>query len=51
MAFAHQFIQWIEEDPKSGAERAIQNYRDNIDGALDFIPKGLAIQLVRLENT
>ena len=36
-AFAHQFIEWIDEDPKSGAERAIQNYRDSIDGALEFV--------------
>ena len=41
-AFAHQFIEWIDEDPKSGAERAIQNYRDSIDGALEFVREGHA---------
>jgi TatD-related deoxyribonuclease len=41
-AFAHQFIDWIEHDPENGSQRAIQNYRDSIDGALDFVHEGLA---------
>ena len=41
-AFAHQFINWIEEDPKNGSQRAIQNYRDSIDAALEFVNEGLA---------
>lgn len=41
-AFAHQFINWIEEDPENGSQRAIQNYRDSIDAALEFVNEGLA---------
>jgi TatD-related deoxyribonuclease len=39
-AFAHQFIKWIEEDPKGGAERAMENYRNSIDAALEFVKEG-----------
>lgn len=41
-AFAHQFIQWIEEDEEGGAERACENYRDSIDAALEFLHEGKA---------
>ena len=41
-AFAHQFIQWIEEDKEGGAERACENYRDSIDAALEFLHEGKA---------
>ena len=41
-AFAHQFIDWIEQDPTNGSNRAIQNYRDSIDAALEFVHEGLA---------
>jgi len=41
-AFAHQFINWIAEDPENGSQRAIQNYRDSIDAALEFVNEGLA---------
>ena len=41
-AFAHQFIDWIEKDPTNGSHRAIQNYRDSIDAALEFVHEGLA---------
>ena len=41
-AFAHQFIDWINQDPENGSDRAIQNYRDSIDAALEFVNEGLA---------
>lgn len=41
-AFAHQFIQWMEEDNVGGAERACENYRDSIDAALEFLHEGKA---------
>ena len=41
-AFAHQFIAWIEQDPEKGEERAIQNYRDSIDAALEFVNENKA---------
>ena len=41
-AFAHQFIDWIDQDPENGSDRAIQNYRDSIDAALEFVNEGLA---------
>ena len=41
-AFAHQFIQWMEEDKEQGAERACENYRDSIDAALEFVNEGKA---------
>ena len=42
VAFAHQFIKWIEEDKEGGAERACENYRDSIDAALEFLHEGKA---------
>ena len=41
-AFAHQFIDWIEQDPVNGSQKAIQNYRDSIDAALELVNEGLA---------
>ena len=41
-AFAHQFIQWMEEDKEGGEERACENYRDSIDAALEFLHEGKA---------
>lgn len=41
-AFAHQFIDWIEQDPANGSQKAIQNYRDSIDAALELVNEGLA---------
>ena len=41
-AFAHQFIDWIEQDPENGSQKAIQNYRDSIDAALELVNEGLA---------
>ena len=41
-AFAHQFIAWIEEDPKYGAEKAMHNYRNSIDAAMDFVHENQA---------
>ncbi|HJL97429.1 MAG TPA: TatD family hydrolase [Candidatus Poseidoniaceae archaeon] len=41
-AFAHQFTAWIEESGEQGAERAMQNYRESIDAALDFVHEGKA---------
>jgi TatD-related deoxyribonuclease len=41
-AFAHQFIDWIKQDPENGSHKAIQNYRDSIDAALEFVNEGLA---------
>tara|TARA_B110000444_G_scaffold97003_1_gene91976 strand:+ start:67238 stop:68125 length:888 start_codon:yes stop_codon:yes gene_type:complete len=41
-AFAHQFGAWIEESGKQGAERAVENYRDSISAALEFIHEGKA---------
>ena len=41
-AFAHQFTAWIEQDGEQGAERAVENYRNSISAALDFIHEGKA---------
>ncbi|MDE0857227.1 MAG: TatD family hydrolase [Candidatus Poseidoniaceae archaeon] len=41
-AFAHQFQAWLEEDGEHGAERAMTNYRDSIDAALELIHQGVA---------
>ena len=41
-AFAHQFAQWLEEDGEDGAERAMNNYRDSIDSALELFHEGKA---------
>lgn len=39
-AFAHQFIKWVDENPKVGKERAMENYRNSIDEALKFYHEG-----------
>ena len=41
-AFAHQFGTWIEESGELGAERAVENYRDSISAALEFVHEGKA---------
>jgi len=41
-AFAHQFINWVEEDGNQGREKAMQNYRDSIDEAVKFYHDGKA---------
>lgn len=41
-AFAHQFAAWLEEDGEDGAERAMNNYRNSIDAALELVHEGKA---------
>lgn len=41
-AFAHQFEAWLQEDGEHGAERAMENYRDSIDAALELVHEGKA---------
>jgi TatD-related deoxyribonuclease len=41
-AFAHQFEAWLDEDGEAGAERAMANYRDSIDAAMELIHEGKA---------
>ncbi|MCH1422119.1 MAG: TatD family hydrolase [Candidatus Poseidoniaceae archaeon] len=41
-AFAHQFAAWLAESGEQGAERAMENYRDSIDAALEFVREGKA---------
>ena len=41
-AFAHQFIKWVEEDGEAGKEKAMENYRDSIDEAVNFYHEGQA---------
>jgi TatD-related deoxyribonuclease len=41
-AFAHQFINWVEEDGNKGREKAVQNYLDSIDEAAKFYHEGKA---------
>ena len=41
-AFAHQFEAWLDEDGEAGAERAMANYRDSIDAAMELINEGKA---------
>ena len=41
-AFAHQFINWVEEDGNQGREKAVQNYLDSIDEAAKFYHEGKA---------
>lgn len=36
-AFAHQFEKWFDEEGEKGAQRAIENYNDSIDIALEFV--------------
>ena len=41
-AFAHQFIQWVEQDGEGGKEQAIDNYRCSIEEAVKFYHEGKA---------
>lgn len=41
-AFAHQFSGWLEQEGEKGAQRAIENYHDSIDAAVEFIEEGEA---------
>ena len=41
-AFAHQFEAWLNEDGESGAERAMDNYRNSIDAAVELVHEGKA---------
>jgi TatD-related deoxyribonuclease len=41
-AFAHQFAAWMNESGEKGAERAMENYRNSIDAALEFVHEGKA---------
>ena len=41
-AFAHQFEAWLNEDGESGAERAMENYRNSIDAAVELVHEGKA---------
>ena len=41
-AFAHQFEAWLDEDGEAGAERAMANYRDSIDAAMELVHEGKA---------
>ncbi len=45
VAFAHQFELWFEEEGEKGAQRAIENYNDSIDIALDFVQEGKAVAI------
>ena len=42
VAFAHQFIKWVDEDGDLGREKAMQNYRDSIDEAAALYHEGKA---------
>ncbi len=44
-AFAHQFELWFEEDGEKGAQKAIENYNDSIDVALNFFQEGDAVAI------
>jgi len=44
-AFAHQFESWFSEHGEKGAQRAIENYNDSIDTALEFIHEGKAVAI------
>ena len=41
-AFAHQFTAWLEESGEQGAQLAMENYRDSIDAAVEFVHEGKA---------
>jgi TatD-related deoxyribonuclease len=41
-AFAHQFEAWLGEEGEGGAERAVDNYRDSIDAAMQLVEEGKA---------
>lgn len=44
-AFAHQFELWFEEEGEKGAQRAIENYNDSIDVALEYFHEGNAVAI------
>ena len=44
-AFAHQFELWVNENSDAGAQKAIENYNDSIDIALEFIHEGKAVAI------
>ena len=44
-AFAHQFETWFDKDGEKGAQKAIENYNDSIDIALEFIHEGKAVAI------
>ncbi len=44
-AFAHQFESWVKENSEAGAQRAIENYNDSIDIALELIQEGKAVAI------
>ena len=41
-AFAHQFSAWLEQSGEKGAQKAMENYRNSIDAAVDFVHEGKA---------
>ncbi len=41
-AFAHQFIAWLDSDGEQGAQLAMENYRNSIDAAVEYIDEGKA---------
>ena len=44
-AFAHQFESWFEQDGENGAQKAIENYNDSIEIAMDFCHEGQAVAI------
>ena len=42
-AFAHQFESWLAEFGEKGSQKAIENYNDSIDIAVDFCNEGKAV--------
>lgn len=44
-AFAHQFESWFDEHGEKGAQRAIENYNDSIDIALEFFHEGKSVAI------
>tara|TARA_Y100001980_G_C14556420_1_gene347844 strand:- start:9980 stop:10873 length:894 start_codon:yes stop_codon:yes gene_type:complete len=44
-AFAHQFELWFSKHGDKGTQRAIENYNDSIDIAIDFCNEGQAVAI------
>ena len=44
-AFAHQFESWFDEEGEKGVQRAIENYNDSIDIALEFFHEGKSVAI------
>lgn len=44
-AFAHQCMQWMQEEGEAGAQRAKELYHDSVDAAMHFIDAGKAVGL------